>query len=255
MKNKDQSIIAIIFAGGFGSRMGSLTSNKHKTMLKIGNYPILAHLYTQLRVNFIKRIILCTGFKSDGIKQYTKDKIKKDSDKILKLIKINKKYDYPEVIISKLTPLHSTSQRIFKIKDKIKEDNFLFIYGDTLLKPNFLELKKILNDKSCGATLTLSKPQPKFGKVKLKQNKIIKYYEKKSENELWVNSGWCLVRNKFSNLFKNSKENFENYFFNKIIKESTLFAVKNKNFYIPIDTEIELNLANKLWKKNKKLWF
>ena len=255
MKKKDLSIVAIILAGGFGSRMGNLTENKHKTMLKIGNYPILAHLYTQLRINLIKKIIICAGFKSDGIKRYSNKLIKIDSDKILRLIKNYKTYDYPEIIISKLPPTYSTSQRIFKIKDKIKNNNFLLIYGDTLLKPRLFELKKYLINREYGAVLTLSKPQPKFGKVKLEDNEITEYYEKNLKNESWVNSGWCLISSKFNNLFVDSKENFEKYFFNKIIKKNSLFAVKNRNFYLPVDTDIELNLANKLWKKNKKLWF
>ena len=79
MEKKETSIVAIILAGGFGSRMGNLTRYKHKTMLKIGSYPILAHLYTQLRINFIKKIIICSGYKSDGIKRYSENLIKTDS--------------------------------------------------------------------------------------------------------------------------------------------------------------------------------
>lgn len=255
MKKKIPSIVAIILAGGFGSRMGNLTKNKHKTMLKIGDYPILAHLYTQLRINHIKKVIICSGYKSDGIKRYSKNLIKSDSDKILKIIKNHKSYNYPEVIISKLSPTHSTSQRIFKIKDKIKNNNFLFIYGDTLLKPSLFELKKYLINKKYSVALTLSKPQPKFGKVRLKDNRITKYYEKNLKNESWVNSGWCLISYKFHKLFTDNKENFEKFFFNRIIKKSSLFAVKNRNFYLPVDTDTDLNLANKLWKKNKRLWF
>lgn len=252
---KKQSPVAIILVGGFGSRMGELTKNKHKSMLKIGGYPILAHLYTQLRINFIKKIILCVGHKSQEIINYKKKAIKKDSDEILKLIKNSNNYDYPEIVTSKLPPNYSTSQRIFKIKDKIKSNDFLFLYGDTLLKPKILKSKKFVITKKIGGILTLSKPQPKFGKVEIKNNKIIRYYEKNSSNEPWVNSGWCLIKGKFLSLFKDYKINFENYVFNAIIKKSNLLAVKNNNFYLPIDTEIELNLANKLWKKNKKLWF
>ena len=164
-------------------------------------------------------------------------------------------YDYPEIIISKLPPNHSTSQRIFKIKDKIKDNDFLFLYGDTLLKPNILKFKKFVNTKNIGGILTLSKPQSKFGKVEIKNNKIIRYFEKNTSNEPWVNSGWCLIKSKFLIFFKDNKINFENYVFNAIIKKSNLLAVKNYNFYLPVDTEIELNLANKLWKKNKKLWY
>ncbi len=252
---KKQSFIAIILAGGYGSRMGVLTKKKHKTMLKIGGYPILAHLYTQLRINLIKKIILCIGYKSEDIKLYKAKSIKKDSDEILKLIKNFNKYDYPEIELSKLPPNYSTSQRIFKIRNKIKNNDFLLLYGDTLLKPKILISKKFLNTKKIGGVLTLSKPQAKFGKVELKKNRITGYYEKKSSNEQWVNSGWCFIKGKFINLFKDKNINFENYVFNSIINKSTLLAVKNNNFYLPIDTEIELNLANKLWKKNKKLWF
>ena len=252
---KEQPLVAVILAGGYGSRMGNLTKNKHKSMLKIGGYPILAHLYTQLRINFIKKIILCVGYKSQGIIHYKKKAVKKDSDKILKLIKNFNNYDHPEIIISKLPPHYSTSQRIFKIKDKIKDNDFLLLYGDTLLKPNILKSKKFFTTKKIGGILTLSKPQPKFGKVEIKNNKIIRYYEKNPSNEPWVNSGWCLIKSKFLNIFKDIKINFENYVFNSIIKKSIILALKNNNFYLPIDTEIELNLANKLWKKNKRLWF
>ena len=67
--------------------------------------------------------------------------------------------------------------------------------------------------------------------------------------------GYGVVGQGVYNLFTNSKENFENFFFNKIIKKNSLFAVKNNNFYLPIDTNADLNLANKIWKNNKKLWF
>ena len=40
-----------------------------------------------------------------------------------------------------------------------------------------------------------------------------------------------------------------------MIKNSTVMTVKNNHFYLPIDTKIELKMANKLWKKNKRLWF
>ncbi len=84
---------------------------------------------------------------------------------------------------------------------------------------------------------------------------MLNFFEKKSINENWVNSGWCLIRNKYLNLFRNSSENFENYFFKKMIKNSTVMTVKNNYFYLPIDTKIELKMANKLWEKNKRLWF
>ena len=54
-------------------------------MLNVGGYPILAHLYTQSRINRISQIFISTGFKSEVIFNYCKKKIKSDSDEILKI--------------------------------------------------------------------------------------------------------------------------------------------------------------------------
>lgn len=253
MKNKN--LIAIILAGGYGTRMGPLTKNKHKSMLYVGGFPILAHLYTQLRLNFIQNIIICTGYKSESINRYIRKKIFHDSDQILKIIKKHKKYDHPTIETSKLPGNYSTSQRIYKIKGNISDKNFIFLYGDTLLKPQLKKIYSFEEKKKIGAVLTLSKPAPKFGKVVIQGNKVLKYLEKKTSNESWVNSGWCLIKNKYLKLFRNSNKNFENYFFGNMIKYSNIMTVKNSNFYLPIDTKNDLKIANKSWKKNKKLWF
>ncbi len=147
LKLKNKRLTAIILSGGFGTRMDNLTKNKHKSMLSVGGFPILAHLYTQLRINLIKNIIICVGYKSENINRYLKKKIFRDSDKILKKIKSLKKYDYPIVQTSKLPPHQSTSQRIYKIRSKIADDDFIFLYGDTLLKPRIKKLRQLLKKK------------------------------------------------------------------------------------------------------------
>ena len=43
-------ISAVLFLGGKSTRMGSLTATKHKSLLTIGGFTILSHIYTQLRI-------------------------------------------------------------------------------------------------------------------------------------------------------------------------------------------------------------
>lgn len=248
-KNKQQ---VIILAGGLSSRMENLTKNKHKTMLKVGGYPILAHLYTQLRINNILEIFISTGFKSDVISRYCKNKIKKDSDKILRLIKKKNRYDYPQIYISKLSSNSSTTERVLKIKKKLNEIFFL-IYADTLLKPKILNLLKLFNNKKTEIVMTISKPTPRFGIVKVKKDKLINFSEKNFNNEQWINSGWFLMSKKFLNRFKRKKSNFESYVFNKS-KTFSAYIVKNYGFYLPIDHANDLKKANFSWKNNKTLW-
>ncbi len=249
MKKQKQGII---LAGGLSSRMGSLTKNKHKSMLKIGDYPIMAHLYTQLRINKILEIFISTGHKSTVISNYCKLKIKSDSDKLLNISKNKKKYPYPKIIISKLKSNSSTTERILEIKKKLNSE-FIIIYGDTLLKPNVKKLYKLYNKRNANIVMTISKPFPRFGTLQIKNERIITFSEKNIQNEPWVNSGWMLMSKSLLKRFTKKKINFEKYLFSNC-KKIKLFAIKNKSFYLPIDVINDLQKANFFWKNNKKLW-
>ena len=45
----------LILAGGKGTRMGKLTKDVPKCLLKIGKFAILSHLYTQLRISKLEK--------------------------------------------------------------------------------------------------------------------------------------------------------------------------------------------------------
>ena len=55
--------LAVILCGGLGTRLGALTKNTPKGMIKVNNKPFLEHLVMQLKKNDIKEIIFLTGFK------------------------------------------------------------------------------------------------------------------------------------------------------------------------------------------------
>ena len=108
--------IAIILLGGKSTRMGSLTKDRHKSLLKVGGFSILSHLYTQLRIFGLKEIIFCTGYKSKKIIEYSQKKLFKDSNKILHLIGKKNISNLPDIFYSNLSAESSTSQRILGAK-------------------------------------------------------------------------------------------------------------------------------------------
>ena len=48
---------AVIMVGGKGTRMGKLTKALPKCLLKVGDFSIISHLVTQLRMTNINKII------------------------------------------------------------------------------------------------------------------------------------------------------------------------------------------------------
>ena len=61
---------AVIFCGGLGTRLGNITKNLPKPMIKVGEKPFLEHLIIQLKKNGIKNLFLLVGYKHEKIKSY-----------------------------------------------------------------------------------------------------------------------------------------------------------------------------------------
>lgn len=62
--------IVIIMAGGLGSRLGELTKDCPKAMLKVGNKPMLEHIIERFKEQGFYRFIISVNYLSDQIKTY-----------------------------------------------------------------------------------------------------------------------------------------------------------------------------------------
>src|SRR5918995_2667667 len=60
----------VLFCGGLGTRLGGLTDDAPKPMVKIGYRPILWHVMRYYAHFGHKDFILCLGYKADTIKSY-----------------------------------------------------------------------------------------------------------------------------------------------------------------------------------------
>lgn len=251
----NSNLIAVILLGGKGKRMGNYTLNNHKSLLKVGNFNILSHLYTQLRILGIKEIVMCIGHFSLKIKKYVKNHIMDDSNKILKIIKKKTNNNHVKVLFSYSNANSSTSKRLKKVKKIIKNRNIVLLYGDTLLKiskNNFKSNKKNIN--LIDIILTVSNPPEKFGVAKFKKEKLISYNEKKINKNKWVNSGWMFLNNSVFKFINKVDLNFEQYILNNT-KKFDIRVSKNKYFYLPIDNIYDLNTAKLAWKNSRKTWY
>lgn len=63
----------VVMAGGLGSRLGELTKETPKPMLKIGDRPILQHLVEQFRDQGFSKFIFCLNYKKEVIVEHFGD--------------------------------------------------------------------------------------------------------------------------------------------------------------------------------------
>ena len=65
-----ENIPVFILAGGLGTRLKEHTEFRPKPMLEIGHRPILWHIMRWYGWHGFKRFIICSGFRSEAIKEY-----------------------------------------------------------------------------------------------------------------------------------------------------------------------------------------
>jgi len=63
-------MIAVILAGGFGTRLSEETGMRPKPMIEIGGKPILWHIMNIYAVHGVSEFIIAAGYKAEVIKEY-----------------------------------------------------------------------------------------------------------------------------------------------------------------------------------------
>ena len=107
---------AVIIAGGKGTRLPSITKDKPKPLIKIGNKPVLEHQILILKEYGIKEIWLLLGYLGKQIEDYLGNGEKWG-------VEIH--YHYEEKLLG-------TAGALKVLEDEIKED-FLVFSGDVML--------------------------------------------------------------------------------------------------------------------------
>ncbi len=70
LKSLEKKFVGYIFAGGRGSRMGDLTKEIPKPLLKINNKPLIDHVIEEFIHYEIREIYVSTGYLSEKIENY-----------------------------------------------------------------------------------------------------------------------------------------------------------------------------------------
>ena len=166
MKNIELSLKAIILAGGRGKRLRPITDYIPKPLISIKNIPIIEWQIKYLKKFGISEVIICSGYKTEMIENYLK----------------NKKLGIKITFSIENKPL-GTGGAIKKAGKKIKDKSFIVINGDIITN---IDLEKLLKKENSIASIQL---KTNFGILQIDENKIIKFDEKKEIKNIWMNAG------------------------------------------------------------------
>ncbi len=228
----------VILCGGKGTRLSEETRLIPKPMVKVGRKPILDHIIENYEKNGFKEFILALGYKSQIIKNYYKNKKKRN----LKLV-----YTGKDTL---------TGGRLLRLKKYFKPgENFMLTYGDGLTNQNLQKLSNFHIKHKKIATITAVRPQLRFGEL-LIQNKRVKKFKEKPQSETgWVNGGFFVFKYEIFNFIKGDLIMLEKQPLEALVKRKELIAFKHKGFWHCMDTlRDKIFLENLIKEKRKAPW-
>jgi|TARA_B100000686_G_scaffold129357_1_gene136506 NDP-sugar pyrophosphorylase family protein len=220
---------AIILAGGRGKRLRPITDKIPKPLIPINGKPLIERTIKYLKKYGITEIIISSGYKSDLIEKFLK----------------NKKNFGCEIIFSnEKTPL-GTGGAIKKALKHVDEESFLVLNGDIVTN---IDLKKILRKPN---TIAANELKTKFGTMEIKKNKILKFNEKKDVSDVWMNPGIYHLSKNIEKIIP-KKGSLEGIVFPKMAQKKTLKTVKFKNaLWYSIDSHKDIEECSKEIKSKK----
>jgi len=228
---------AVILAGGLGTRLSEETKSKPKPMIKIGGKPILWHIMMIYSTYGINDFVVCCGYKGEIIKEYFEN--------------IPEKWNV-ELVDTGLNTM--TGGRIKRIEKYVHNQTFCLSYGDDLKSVDITELINFHKKRKKLATVTITKPNPRFGIVKVKEDDIINVGEKSKQDENWINGGYFVLEPEIFDYIDADNSVWEVEPMKKLVKDNQISAFKYNGEYYPMDTIQDKIKLQDMWESNNAYW-
>ena len=226
---------AIILAGGFGTRLQSVVSDVPKPMAPINGKPFLEYLLDELEMQGFNKVVFAVGYKKECIINY-----------------FGNSYKNLEIIYSSEDEPLGTGGCVRKAFQYIDEDFAFVLNGDTMFKIDFKEMAKL---KSVSIACKKMYSFERYGEVKLKDNHINSFAEKKYVDEGYINGGiYYLPKDIFQKYKLPDKFSLEKDFFEKYIDKLNIKAFLSDDYFIDIGIPEDYSKAQIDFKKKRALF-
>jgi glucose-1-phosphate cytidylyltransferase len=253
-------MIAIILAGGLGTRISEETHLRPKPMIEIGGKPVLWHIMKTYSAHGVNDFVICCGYKGYLIKEYFANYFLHMSD-----VTFDMELNRMEVHQRKAEPWRvtlvdtgegtMTGGRLKRVAEYVKdEEAFCFTYGDGVSDVNLTE--EIAFHKRHGklATVLAVQPPGRYGALQLKGSSVTSFSEKPRGDGALINGGFFVLSPKCIDLIADDQSSWEGEPLSRLAADGQLEAFEHDGFWQPMDTLREKNLLEDLWASGNAPW-
>jgi glucose-1-phosphate cytidylyltransferase len=251
---------AVLLAGGLGTRMREDTEFRPKPMVEVGGRPVLWHIMKLLSQQGISDFVICTGYKSEQIKDYFLNYNTSNSDFTVDLGKpggvvfhdLHGEQNW-RVTVADTGTTTNTGGRLKAVEKHLEGEDFLCTYGDGLANVDLGALREFHKNHGRLATVTTARPSSRFGLVETDAQGLVTSFREKPVLDEWVNIGYFIFGQNIFKLLDNNSV-LEEEPLNNLAQSGELGAFKHDGFWQPMDTFRESKLLNDLWDSGQAPW-
>ena len=203
---------AILLAGGLGTRLRSVVSDRPKPMALIENRPFMEYVVHELSRYGVTDIIFAVGYKGSMVEDYFGDGSRFSApDKT----KLTIHYAYEEELLG-------TAGAIKNAGKFVTEDHFFVLNADTFYQIDYSRLTRIQEEKDLDMALVLRQVPDisRYGEAVLTDGYLTGFNEKSTEARPGsINGGVYLMTRKLLQEIPDGKVSLENEMIPKWLKE------------------------------------
>lgn len=252
---------AVLLAGGLGTRMREETEFRPKPMVEVGGRPVLWHIMKILGQSGISEFVVCTGYKSEYIKNYFSNYGASNLDFTITLgdtssIQYHGSHDEFDwqVTVADTGLSTMTGGRIKRIQRYVGDEAFLCTYGDGIADVDIRALMEFHKSHGKIATMTTTQPFSRFGVVDLAEDGAVGKFREKPKTEDWINIGYFIFEPAIFDYLDGDATVLEEEPLHRLAQDGQIAAFRHSGFWQPMDTFRESQMLNDLWNSGTPPW-
>ncbi len=219
---------AMILCAGFGTRMRDFTDKTPKSMLPVGDKPLLEHTVGHLSRLGITDIIINLHYLPEKITSYFGD---------------GSRYGVRILYSHEEKPL-GTAGAVKKAQNLLSVyDDFLVLYGDIICTHNYMQLYQFHKSRPSAASIIVHERLKSNSIVEMDEtNKVVRFIERPEKEVIdkrqnWVNSGlYCINKTVLNYIAENEFCDFPADVFPRLVKHGSLYAYPLEGYRCAIDS-------------------
>lgn len=252
-------MIAVILAGGLGTRISEETHLRPKPMIEIGGRPILWHVMKIYAAHGINEFIICAGYKGYIIKEYFANYFLHMSDVTFDLgqnkMEVHHRRAEPwRVTIVDTGEATMTGGRLRRVREYLGSETFCFTYGDGVGDVDISALVGFHRTQGRKATLTGVQPPGRYGALEIDGSSVVRFQEKPQGDGHWINGGFFVLEPDTIDLVVDDSSIWERGPLESLASRRELSIFKHAGFWQPMDTLRDKTLLEELWASGRAPW-